>query len=61
MSGNITGDTAQKILLDVGLETPPHKSRLHYGAEELEFRAGVEERLANFRQQHPDSAVEIRE
>jgi hypothetical protein len=38
----IDGDTASAIAVDVGLKTPPLRSRVHYGPAELAFRAKVQ-------------------
>ena len=57
----ISGETATQIVLDIGNQTPPDKSKLKYGPEELAFRAGVEQRWADYRAKHPDAILDVKE
>jgi len=55
------GDVLKQIVLDIGNDTPPDESPLKYGPNELEFRRGVEQRFAAYRQQHPDAILDIKD
>ena len=57
----ISGETATKIAIDVGNQTPPDKSRLKYGPEELAFREQVEKEWAAYRAKHPDAILDVKE
>jgi hypothetical protein len=57
----IDGDTARLIGIDAGLGTPPEKSKVKYGPEELRFRKQVEKEMAEIVEKHPNAAFDIRE
>ena len=55
----IDGDTASAIAVDVGLKTPPSKSRVNYGPAELAFREGVQARWDEAVKKNPKVVWEI--
>ncbi len=55
----IDGDVASQIAVDVCLGTPPAKSRVKYGPEELAFRAKVQADWDKYHEAHPGVMMDI--
>lgn len=57
----ISGEAATQIVIDIGNQIPPDKSKLKYGPEELAFRGRVEKRWEAYRAKHPDAILDVKE